>query len=295
MNPRKLSQFLSLADNLHFGRASTESHISISALSRNIRRLEEELGVSLFNRDNRTVELTKAGEKFQVYARESIASWSAIRNELSDNTGVLSGEISMYCSVTAAYTILFDLLNQFRRDFPNIEINLNTGNPDYAISRIIEGKEDITIAAHPNTLPRGVVFKHVTVSPLVFIAPLNSNESNDSNIPSQINTATNWSQIPMILSEGGLARQRTNSWFKQQNITPRIYAQVAGFEAIVSMVSLGLGVGVVPKIVLDNSPMAKQVKILNLDNALEHYDIGLFTLKKNLKNPLVKAFWELVA
>ncbi|MBT8140757.1 MAG: HTH-type transcriptional activator IlvY [Gammaproteobacteria bacterium] len=284
MNPRLLTQFLALADNLHFGRASLESHVSISALSRNIKSLEQAVGVSLFHRDNRSVGLTREGQKFQIYARETLANWKAIQYELSDNSEQLKGEISVYCSVTAAYTILFDLMNRFRSGFPGIDIKLHTGNPDYAINRIIDGKEDITIAAHPNTLPRGVVFKPITISPLLFITSIDRNETQDDD----------WLNEPMIMSEGGLARQRVDAFFKEMNIMPKVYAQVAGFEAIVSMVSLGLGVGVVPKIVLDNSPMADRVRVLKVKQALKAYNIGLFTLKKNLKNPMVKAFWELV-
>jgi len=222
MNPRNLTQFLALADDLHFGRASTACHISASALSRNIRSLEEELGVDLFHRDNRSVELTQDGEKFRQYAREALSQWNSIRNELTDKSGALKGEISLYCSVTAAYTILFDLLNQFRQAYPEIELNLHTGNADYAIARIVEGKEDITIAAHPNTLPRGVVFKAITVSPLVFIAAKNSKQHSKQRI--------DWSDVPMIMSEGGLSRTRVNQWFKDLGIVPRIYSQVAGFE-----------------------------------------------------------------
>jgi len=77
--------------------------------------------------------------------------------------------------------------------------------------------------------------------------------------------------------------------------TPRIYAQVEGYEAIVSMVSLGLGVGVVPKIVLDNSPLLSRIKVLNVSSKLEAFDVGLFTLKRNLNNPLISAFWDTVA
>ena len=77
-------------------------------------------------------------------------------------------------------------------------------------------------------------------------------------------------------------------------VTPRIYAQVAGNEAIVSMVSLGLGVGVVPKIVLDNSPLADKVRILPVTPQLQPYDLGLITATKSLKNPLVRAFWSMV-
>ena len=98
----------------------------------------------------------------------------------------------------------------------------------------------------------------------------------------------------MILASSGLARTRVDAWFKALGVTPKIYAQVAGNEAIVSMVSLGLGVGVVPKIVLDNSPHAAQVRILDVTPTLDPYDLGLATLKRNLKNPLVNAFWSLL-
>jgi len=60
MDIRTLKNFLALADNLHFGRASADCHISLSALSRNIKQLEGELGALLFNRDNRSVVLTRA-------------------------------------------------------------------------------------------------------------------------------------------------------------------------------------------------------------------------------------------
>ena len=97
----------------------------------------------------------------------------------------------------------------------------------------------------------------------------------------------------MILAEDGISRNRMDAWFKEQQIKPRIYAQVAGNEAIVSMVSLGLGIGVVPEIVLQHSPMADRIQVLDVKPRLEPYHVGLFTLKRHLKNPLVKAFWEL--
>lgn len=292
MNTRTLQHFLALANNLHFGRAADASHISISALSRNIRQLEDELGVSLFNRDNRTVALTAEGQKFQMYAREAITQWTLIRNELANNTNKLNGEISLYCSVTASYSILFDLLNQFRNKHPGIEIKLHTGDPEHAIARIIAGEENISIAAHPPSLPRGVIFKPITVSPLLFIAP---SKQGEFDLPdAQPARAKEWAKIPMILSERGIARNRVDAWFRKMEISPRIYAQVAGNEAIVSMVSLGLGVGVVPKIVLDHSPLANRIQILTVQPELESYNVGLFTLKRHLKNPLVNAFWSLV-
>ncbi len=291
MNIRALQHFLTLAELLHFGQASAASNISISALSRNIRQLEEEVGARLFDRDNRAVTLTSAGVKFQHYAKNATRQWRTICNELNEARGELQGEISLYCSVTASHSILFDLLNRFRPDYPGIEIKLHTGDPELAISRVVAGQEEIAIAALPNVPPRGVIFKSITESPLVFIA---SNHLENIVVPAAgSKSKKQWAEVPMILSEGGLARTRVNEWFKNLGVSPRIYAQVAGNEAIVSMVSLGLGVGVVPKIVLDNSPLADRIKIVDVKPLLAPYNLGLVVLKRNLDNPLVNAFWSL--
>ncbi|MBJ7538722.1 HTH-type transcriptional activator IlvY [Marinomonas transparens] len=291
MNIRTLKQFLALADSLHFGRASEECNISLSALSRNIRQLEEELGVALFTRDNRTVTLTQEGQKFLSYAREASSQWRLIRHELTDSADQLHGEISLYCSVTASYSFLFELLNRFRQVHSGVEIKLHTGDPDEAIARILDGKEDITITARPAILNKGLAFKPITMSPLVFIAPNEKQPNVPTSIPA---TPQEWAKVPMILSEAGVSRHRIDQWFRKFDITPTIYAQVAGNEAIVSMVSLGFGIGVVPKIVLDNSPLVDRVQVLEVKPELEPYNIGLFTLKKSLKKPVIEAFWNLM-
>jgi len=290
MNIRSLAHFLALAEQLHFGQASVACNISISALSRSIRQLESEVGVRLFDRDNRVVALTAKGQQFLHYAQDATRQWRLICNDLRENHTELQGEISLYCSVTASHSILFDLLNRFRPDYPGIEIKLHTGDPELAINRVLAGQEEIAIAALPDSPPRGLLCMAITESPLLFIT---ANNSDGVEIPAG-NAKKQWASVPMILSEGGIARVRVNQWFRRYKISPRIYAQVAGNEAIVSMVSLGLGVGVVPKIVLDNSPLADKIKVLDVRPKLAPYNVGLVVLKKNLDNPLVRAFWSLV-
>lgn len=291
MNPRTLNQFLALVDTLHFGRASDASNISLSALSRNIRQLEDELGAELFTRDNRSVSITPQGRLFERYARDAISRWNVLQHDLLETKGPLSGELSVYCSVTASYSLLFDLLSRLRVEHPGIDIKLQTGDPEEALGRIIAGKEEITIAARPKSLPKNLEFQPIITSPLMFIAPGHVADSEFPPVPPERNTG--WAKVPMILSVSGIARSRVDAWFKAKRVSPRVYAQVAGNEAIVSMVSLGLGVGVVPRIVLDNSPLADRVRVLDVKPALEPLHVGLFTLRKNMSNPLVKAFWEL--
>ena len=203
---------------------------------------------------------------------------------------VLQGELSLYCSVTASYSFLYDILSHFRNDYPGIEIKLHTGDPAQAVERVTTGREDIAIGARPDTLPRGVAFRPILRSPLLFIAPADQPDlATALNGPAR---ADAWRDVPMILSEEGLSRQRLDQWFRALGVTPRIYAQVSGNEAIVSMVSLGFGVGVAPRIVLENSPLAERTRPLEVEPALEDYEVGLFTLEKRLTDPVIQAFWS---
>lgn len=233
------------------------------------------------------MQLTEEGIKFRGYAREALNQWESISLHLLTEAKELKGEISVYCSVTASYSFLYDILSQFRSKYPGIEIKLHTGDPEPAIEHILQGQEDISVAARPDKLPAGLTFHSIGLSPLVFICP-------SDGLQRRPETAEEWTETPMILPEKGLSRERVNNWFSTKNIKPRIYAQVAGNEAIVSMVSLGFGIGVVPKIVLDNSPLVNKAEVMDVTPWLPAYDVGLCVLDKKLQNPLIHAFWSLL-
>lgn len=278
----KLKLFCALANSLHFGRAAVSCHVSPSTLSRNIKQLEDSLGVGLFTRDNRSVTLTHEGEQFLIFAREVIQQWETYQESLLTQAQQLRGQLSIYCSVTASYSFLYEILTAFRVQHPGIAIKLHTGDPAQSIDRILTGHEDIAIAAKPDKLPAGISFKPINSSPLIFIT---ADKADDWQ-------GHAWADIPVIIPEEGIARERLDAWFKSQDIKPTIYAEVKGNEAIVSMVSLGFGVGVVPQIVVDNSPLAERVKRFNPQPDLGPYDTGICVMEKRLKSPIVEAFWS---
>ncbi len=289
MDVRTLTIFLTLADTLHFGRTADSCHMSPSTLTRAINKLEAEVGAALFQRDNRSVTLTREGELFRRYALDSIALWSSLQENLLDETQQLTGSLALYGSVTASYSFMFDLLSRLRELHPGIRITLQTGDPEQAINRVQSGDAQISIGSRPSALPAPVSFKAIATTPLVFIAPRES----DSTLKTDKTNASNWHQRPVILPQRGVARDRVTRWFKQQGIVPEVSAQVAGNEAIVSMVSLGGGIGVVPQIVLDNSPIRDRVTILPVTPSLEPLEVGMFALRKNLKSRLVGALWDI--
>ena len=291
MDITKLKLFCALASSLHFGRAANACHVSPSTLSRNIKQLEDDLGVSLFERDNRSVALTHEGQSYLQFAKEVLQQWETYQESLIAQADQLHGQLSIYCSVTASYSFLYDILTEFRVKHPGIAIKLHTGDPAQSIERVLAGYEDIAITAKPDKMPTGISYKPITPSPMIFISPKN----NPNWQAPAIDTSEFWQKIPMIISEEGLVRERLNNWFEQQKIKPNIYAEVKGNEAIVSMVSLGFGVGVLPKIVVDNSPLSERVEPFILQPDLGPYSMGICVMEKRLKSPILNAFWAQLA
>lgn len=128
MDLRDLKLFLHLAESHHFGRTAKAMHVSPSTLSRQIQRLEEILGQPLFLRDNRTVQLTDAGEQLKEFAQQTLLQYQQLKHSLGQHGPSLSGELRLFCSVTAAYSHLPPILDRFRAQHPLVEIKLTTGD-----------------------------------------------------------------------------------------------------------------------------------------------------------------------
>ncbi len=288
MNIREIQLFQHLSDSLHFGRTSRACNITPSALTRTVQRLEAEVGEQLFIRDNRSVSLSPAGEIFKKYAEDAITHWQELQHQLAGDN-LLGGEISLYCSVTAAYSILPSILGIFRQEYPSVHINLQTGDAAQALTKLQNGEVDMTIAALPKKQPKGLSCLKIVETPLVFIAPQRFPET-----VAMKGRNIDWRKTPVIMAEQGLSRDRIERWFTDKKIQPNIYAQVAGNEAIIAMVSLGCGVGVVPQLVIEKSPMQNQIRILNVTPKLTPFSIGICTAKKNMTHPKIQAFWAIV-
>jgi LysR family positive regulator for ilvC len=293
MDLRDLKTFLHLAESRHFGRSARAMHVSPSTLSRQIQRLEDDLGQPLFLRDNRTVTLTEAGEQLRQFAQHTLLQYQQMRHTLGQQGPSLSGELHLFCSVTAAYSHLPPILDRFRAEHPSVEIKLTTGDAADAVEKVDSNEADLAIAGKPESLPPGVAFSMLENLSVALIAPA---------LPCPVRAQVSqpepdWAKIPFIMPEQGPVRRRIELWFRRQKISnPVIYATVAGHEAMVSMVALGCGVALIPEIVLENSPepVRNRVLILERNDEKTPFELGVCVQKKRLNEPLISAFWKLL-
>ena len=196
----------------------------------------------------------------------------------------LKGEISLFGSITACYSILPPFIEKFRREFGAIHIRLETGEAKDAMNMVAENEVDVSVIMRPDDMPETLDFLPIMKTPLVFIAHADLLPIDESRL----------ADIPFVLPTGGLARERADEWLRKKGVSPNIYSQVNSNEAMLALVNLGCGVGVVPKLVLEKSPFYSHLKILDFKPELEPYDNGLCMQKKRQINPLVMAFWNLV-
>lgn len=289
MDTKHIQDFLVLAEKLNYTEAAAMRASTTSTLSRKIMRLEDELSVKLFYRDNKTVKLTKAGERFKQFAEQFLSNFILLENELKSLDRPLSGKIRLYCSVTASLLLLPQILNNFRRLYPDIEISIETGDAANAIPKILSRDADLAIAAIPKNAPKDMITIGLAQIPLVFIAP--KQLPSTWKFKAKSNTI-DWHLVPYIVPSKGELRKELEQWFNKKDIEPNIYTEVAGNEAIVSMVALGLGIALVPLAVIEMSSIGKSVQIINRPIELQPFNVSLCVSEKKLKSKAIYAFVE---
>ena len=288
MDFHELEAFLALADTLHFARAASQVYLSPSALSRLLARLEEELGVTLFERDTRQVSLTTEGETFLFFARESIHRRDDLKLRLAERDDRLRGILRVYASVTACYSILPPFVESLAREHPALKLSIETGDPSDAADAVRDGRAELALDALPSNGFRDLECYSVRKTPLVFVSSLSGAYGNielSLDNPSMKNTGLLsasldkklshvLSTVPLILPKTGLARERFDRWIRTHGIKPEIAAETAGNEAVLALARLGLGLGLVPSLVLENGPFAEGLVLYNAGPEFGDYDIG---------------------
>lgn len=275
---RDLRLFLRVTETLNFGRSGLDCHVSPATLTRAIQRLEAEVGQRLLDRGPRGVALTEAGLRFRDYARDTLALWERYR-EGDRPAERLRGRLSVFATVTACHAILPTLLRPFREAHPAVGLDLYTGDAAVALARLDEGAVDLAVAALPDRLPEPIVSRPVAETPLVFV----TSERN-----------ADWRAGPFVLPRGGLARAAADRWLRANRLHPDVVAEPDGHEALLGLVALGYGTGIVPRLVLDTSAVADRLVILDADPPPDPFTIGLCARRVDLHRPLVSALWSTV-
>ena len=137
--------FYAVAKNKHMTRASEELHISQPAISQSIKKLEEQLGGTLFLRSNKGMELTEEGKMFFDYVKGALELIKNAENDFTSYKDLTKGEIKIGCSTTLTKLLLLDTINEFHKKYPNINFQIENDLTSTLINDLKLGKLDFVI------------------------------------------------------------------------------------------------------------------------------------------------------
>lgn len=157
MELQQLRYVLAVAEERNFTRAATKTHVVQSALSHQIKALERELGVRLFARTSRRVELTEAGRAFVAGARATLDAADRTVTEAVAATGQMRGSLTVGAIPTVTRLDLTGVLGRFHRTYPHVSIGMSVGGSLDFIDRIRAGSLDAAVLGLPEDVePKGV-------------------------------------------------------------------------------------------------------------------------------------------
>lgn len=145
MDLRDVQYFIAIAEMGSFSKAALAHNIAQSALSRRIRDLEADLGVTLFYRNGRGAVMTEVGQRFLTRARHVLADVAQIRHDLTEDRDRVQGAVTFGVPPSVGLVLLAPLLAQIRRDFPGIQMRVLEGFSGYVAEWLASGRVDLAV------------------------------------------------------------------------------------------------------------------------------------------------------
>lgn len=263
----RLRVFRAVADEMSFRKAAEVLHLSQPAVSQQIRALEEEAGVRLFDRGageghGTQIALTEAGRVLLRYAKAAAATMDEARRALAALQSDVTGELHLGASTTVAQYVLPRILGAFLRQYPQVELSLVSGNTEHIVEAVAEQRIELGIIEGP-AMRREVKTQRMIQDEMVLIANPNHPWAQSGAIaPGELANA------PLLLRERGSGSRRVVERALKQAGLPlrslKVAMELDSTEAIVSGVEAELGVGFVSRFAISKVLRLGMVRIVRV-------------------------------
>ena len=263
--------FYVVAKHKHMTKASEELHISQPAISQSIKKLEGQLGGTLFLRSNKGMGLTEEGKMFYEYVKGALELINNAENEFTSFKDLSKGEIKIGCSTTLTKLVLMNALKDFHLDYPNININITNDLTSNLINDLKLGKLDFVIFNESNIKEANLNLEKIKELKQGFIY---NPEFYDDNI----NNFEDLNNVPLILQKEESNSRKLLDYIALQNnvkLIPKM--EVVSQELITEFTNIGLGIGFA---IIDLAKRNyKNLKELNINKKIPNINIYLATNK----------------
>lgn len=288
---RQLRYFVTVAEEMHFGRAAVRLHMTQPPLSQTIQSLEGALGAPLFWRTKRSVTLTPAGLALLPEARRLLQHAGSLPDLVRRAASGESGRLSLAFVSTADYSVLPAFLREFREHYPHVQIDLREATTDLQLEDLVQGRIDagLLILPLPDKHKAELDFVPVLAEPLILAAPQHLKALRGKKTVA-LNTLSN---MPLIIFPRRIApafHDAILACFRDAGLTPDIGQEAIQMQTIVGLVAAGMGIALVPQSVSNLKRPGVEYKPLSDRTPL--VETGLVWRRDN-GSPVLNAFLKL--
>jgi DNA-binding transcriptional LysR family regulator len=269
---RQLQFFVSAAEQGSVSGAARSLSISQSSVTEAIRGLEEELGVALFERKARGMELTHKGSLFLRHATQILADVASARMAFREAADPAPGKLSLGVTSLVAGYVLSDILSRFRRAYPGVELSAIEDNGDYLQHLLIGGELDVAVLLTSSIRDRAALHvETLLVSPYRLWLPLGHPLAAAESI-----SLDQLASEQLILLSVDEIEESTRRLMSALKVKPEIAFRTSSVEAVRSLVATGAGVALLPSLVYRPwSLEGDRIEIRDVSGDLPSVQVGL--------------------
>lgn len=265
-------------------------YISQPAITFQIKKLEEQLGVSLFTRTKHGMVLTDEGKVLFEYVKKGIENISNGENALSNLKNLDSGTIRIGVSTTICRYILMPYLEKFHEKYPNIDIQINNNISNNLIKELRNGNLDILILFSPSTDNKDLVLTPIKEVQDIFVG-----NKKYYDLINKSKVLNNLKKYPLIFpNSSSNSRTYLNKFLKENNVNLKPKLEVVSYNLIVDLIKAGFGIGYVTKEFIKDELDNKSLYEIKITPSIPKRTIVIATMDKKEPNYSVKKIIEMI-
>jgi DNA-binding transcriptional LysR family regulator len=294
MDLRQLRYFRAIARTGSFSAAAAGEFVVQSALSQQIRKLENEIGFKLFERTTRSVRLTRAGERLLPLAERALQDVDLLRAEADALRGVVRGNVAVGMMECPPLSLdMASLLSDFHARHPHVEVALRSGGSDHMLEEIRSAELDLGILGlPPRPLTGRLRARKILVEDLVGLVHAAHPLAGSGPVPVPALTGERFVDFP----PGYGLREQVDHGFAMAGATRRVVFEVVRVEEMIRFAGRGLGVAVLPQSIARSASRrgrAPRPRLLEITGDGMHRTVALVHRHDGPESPAARAFFDL--
>ncbi len=286
MNIRDLKYLVALHEQRHFGKAAEVCFVSQPALSMQLKKLEEHLGVLLLERTNKSVMFTDVGEQLVVRAREVLRQVDEMKEIARQSVDPFSGECRLGIFPTLAPYLLPYIAPRIAKKFPDLSLFLVEEKTDALIEKLHQGKIDAAILALPIT-QQGLITTKLFEEEFLLAVPA----ADDLAKRPSIQSADLAERTLLLLEDGHCLREQALSFCYRLHAHENQNFRATSLETLRYMVAAGVGMTLMPKLACQPTPGVAYIKF---KAPKPTRTLGMVWRHSSAKQPVLKAMATLI-